>query len=101
MKLHRALLAAMLYFHAATAFAGKGTKLPWESPLEILTRSLTGPVAMAISLVALVICGWALIAGGDMGDFGRRAIMVILAISLLVSGTAIMKELFGVSAALI
>ena len=101
MNLRNLSMSAAIYLYSGYAMASTTTKLPWEGPLEILQRSLTGPVAFAISLIALVICGWALIAGGEMSDFARRSIMVVLAISLLVSGSKIMTELFGISAALV
>ena len=40
------------------AFASEtGTNLPWEGPLTTLVTSLTGPVAYAISVIAIVALG--------------------------------------------
>ena len=85
----------------SVALARPATQLPWEGPLDMLVRSLTGPVAFGISLISLFICGYALFAGGEISDFARRAIMAVMAISILVAGAPLLQTLFGVSAALI
>jgi len=93
---------AFLLLLSPDVFAsGTGEGLPWEAPLDKLKRSLSGPVAMSISLVALVACGSSLIFGNDMNDFSRRMVLVILAITVLVSGTKLLEIFFGTSGALI
>jgi len=41
---------------AAPAYAA-GTGMPWEGPLQQVTDSLTGPVARAAGVVAIVVTG--------------------------------------------
>lgn len=72
----------------------KTGNLPWESPLETLQASLTGPVAMAISVMGIAVTGGMLIWGGELNDFTRRVFMLILAISFLVGGAGIMDAFF-------
>ena len=86
---------------AQKALAASSTRLPWDTPLRQLQESISGPVALAISLIAIVITGWSLIAGGEMGDFAKRAIMTIFAIALLVGGSNLMSNLFGIQGALL
>ena len=85
----------------AFAGAGGGGGLPWEGPLQTLANSLTGPVALGISIIAMAAAGGTLVFGGELGEFTRRALMLVLAISFLVFGAGFMTALFGVSGALV
>ena len=80
---------------------GGGGALPWEGPLTLVAASLTGPVALAISLVALAATGGILVFGGELNEFARRLCVLVLAISFLVAGAGIMTTLFGVGGAVI
>ena len=84
----------------AEASTGGGS-LPWETPLETIRDSVTGPVAYAISLMGIVVAGAMLVWGGEIGDFVRRIIMLTLAISLIVFSANILATLFSVSGAVI
>lgn len=82
--------------HAATS-----TGLPWETPLTTIRNSITGPVAFVISIIAIVVAGGVLIWGGDLPDFARRLIMLVLVIGLIVSASNVLGLLFGVTSAVI
>lgn len=100
----RAVMATVLYgvlASAAHASTGGSGGLPWEGPLQKVVTSLTGPVALAISILAMAASGGALVFGGELSEFTRKIIMLVLAISFLVFGAAFMTQLFGVSGALI
>ncbi len=83
------------------ALAGTTTGLPWEAPLVTVQNSITGPVAMAIAVLAMCVSGVALAFGEEISGFVRRLLMLVLAISILVSSSSIISTLFGVSGALI
>jgi type IV secretion system protein VirB2 len=92
----------MLFMGSGAAYAGGGGgALPWEGPLTLVATSLTGPVALAISLVALAATGGILVFGGELNEFARRLCVLVLAISFLVAGAGIMTTLFGVGGAAI
>lgn len=76
--------------HAADATDGGGAGLVWEQPLARVRRSFSGPVAFGISMLGLIACGGALIWGGEISEFIRRIIYVILVISLLVFANTLM-----------
>jgi len=62
------------------------TSLPWESPLNNLAKSLSGPTAKAIALIGLFVAGGLLVFGGELSDFGRRITWMCLAISVMLAG---------------
>ena len=78
---------------------GGGGGLPWETPLRTVAQSLTGPVALSISLIALMVAGGTLVFGGELSEFARRACVAVLAIAFLVLGAGFMTSLFGVGGA--
>ena len=75
--------------------------MPWEGPLKTLMKSVTGPVAMAISLLGVAVCGGMLIFGGELGEFTRRAVMLVMVIALLTGSAGIITTLFGSATALV
>ena len=92
------LLTLMLFTPAGWA-GGGGSGLPWETPLNRVATSLTGPVALSISLIALMVAGGTLVFGGELSEFARRSCVAILAIAFLVLGAGFMTALFGIGGA--
>jgi type IV secretion system protein VirB2 len=81
------------------AFASSsGGNLPWESPLQQIQQSITGPVAGFIALAAVAVAGGMLIFGGELNDFARRLMYVVLVAGILLGATQIVA-LFGSSGA--
>lgn len=72
-----------------------GAALPWEAPLLNVAQSLTGPVALSISLIALMVAGGTLVFGGELSEFARRSCVAVLAIAFLVLGGQFMAILFA------
>ena len=94
------VVAAAFLAVADTAFASSttGPGMPWETGLSKLQESITGPVAMAISLIAIIAAGAALIFGGDMTGFMRTTVYIVLVLGIIISASGLLKSLFGVSA---
>ena len=76
------ILLASLHPQAAHASTAGGA-LPWDGPLTTLKNDITGPVAFTISLLAMVACGAALVFGGEINEFIRRIIMLVLVVALI------------------
>ena len=74
-----ALSAAILGLPQA-AFAA-GSDMPWEGPLEQIVESLTGPVAQALGVLAIVALGFAF-AFSEGGSTLRRWLGLPLGITL-------------------
>lgn len=80
------------------ALASSGGGLPWEAPLQQIQQSITGPVAGFIALAAVAIAGGMLIFGGELNDFARRLVYVVLVAGILLGATQIVA-LFGATGA--
>lgn len=97
------MLPVLLLLGAQTLLAGGagGGGLPWETPLNRVAQSMTGPVALSISLIALMVAGGTLVFGGELSEFARRSCVAVLAIAFLVLGAGFMTTLFGVGGAVV
>lgn len=90
---HRAALTGLAFLALAAlappAIAGSAGGLPWEAPLEQIQESITGPVAGFIALAAVAVAGGMLIFGGELNDFARRLMYVVLVAGVLLGATQI------------
>ena len=94
------LLAAWANIAAATGAGTSIGALPWEKTLSGIAYSLTGPVALALSLVMVVVGIGVLMFGGDMAGWARWVAFAALAAGTL-GGAANLISLLGVTGALI
>ncbi len=90
-----ALLLVLLIPLNASASVGTGGSLPYESWLENLRNSVTGPVAFTLSIVGIVIAGGVLIFGGDLNGFFRTLIFLVLVMALIVGAQNVMSTFFA------
>jgi type IV secretion system protein VirB2 len=93
-------LLLMSLGEVAFAAAG-GAAMPWETPLQTIKDSLTGPVAGYIALIAIMICGAILIFGGDISGFARNLVNVVLACAVILGASSIITNLFPAAGAVI
>ena len=94
------VVCSVLLFIAEPSFASE-TGMPWESALQTIVNTLTGPTALAIAVIGTFVAGATLIFGGDMNEWTRRLVMLVLVVGLLVSGTGIINGLFSATGAVI
>jgi type IV secretion system protein VirB2 len=80
---------------AAPALAA-GSQMPWEGPLQQVVDSITGPVAQAAAVVAVVIFG-AGVAMSESGSGLRRAIAILFGISIAFAASTFFLDFFGFS----
>lgn len=97
---HAQMLMLVLFLLAllpvdVLASAGTGGDLPYETWLESLRNSVTGPVAFAIALIGIVVAGSVLIFGGDMNGFFRSIVFIILVMALIIGANNMMTTFFG------
>ena len=97
------LIVGLYFLCIGVAHAGSSgsSGLPWEAPLDKIVKSLTGPVALGISILGMAAAGCGLVFGGELSDFTKKSVMLVLAISFLVFGGSFLTTVFGISGALI
>ena len=101
LRVRATTLLTLAYAFAVRADAAAAGTLPWEKPMTAIATSLTGPVAYAIGLIGIAIAGGAMLWGGELTEFGRRACMIGLVVSVLVFAAPMLSSAFGVNAAVI
>lgn len=87
------LAAAGVVWLAAPALAA-GSGMPWESPLERVVDSITGPVARAAAVVAIVIAGITIIFSEGGGGV-RKLAFVGLGIAIMFAAVSFFLDFFG------
>jgi type IV secretion system protein TrbC len=90
--------SVILTSYAPALASTGGGGLPWEGPLQQIQESINGPVAGAIALAAMAIAGGMLIFGGELNDFARRLVYIVLVAGILLGASQIVG-LFGATGA--
>ncbi len=88
-----ALVIGFMILGSDPAFAS-AQGLPWEGPLATVQASLTGPVAIAVSIMAIMVAGAVLVWGGEINDFARRLVMIVLVVAIIAGAVTIFNTLF-------
>lgn len=86
--------AALLVVLAATPALAAGSGMPWEAPLEQVVDSLTGPVARAAAVIAIVIAGVTIIFSEGGGGV-RKLAFVGLGIAIMFAAVSFFLDFFG------
>jgi type IV secretory pathway VirB2 component (pilin) len=96
-----AVLVTAMWAFSVRLHAAAAGGLPWEKPMQTIATSLTGPVAYAIGLIGIAIAGGTMLWGGELNEFGRRACMIGMVVSVLVFAAPLLASAFGVNAAVV
>ena len=96
-------ILSLLAFALTSSFAYASTQggLPWESPLQTIVNSITGPVAYFFALAGIVVSGVALVIGGDLQGFFRSAMTLTMVISIIILAAKFLAVAFGVTGAVV
>lgn len=78
---------------AGPAFAG-GSGMPWEGPLQQVVQSITGPVAQAAAVVAVVVFG-AGVAMSENGSSMRRGLGIMFGLCIAFAASTFFLDFFG------
>lgn len=71
-----------------------GSGMPWEGPLEQVVDSITGPVARAAAVIAIVIAGVTIIFSEGGGGV-RKLAFVGLGIAIMFAAVSFFLDFFG------
>jgi len=92
------VVAAVAAFpSSALAAGGGGTAMPWEGPIESVLNSLTGPVAQALCILAVVALGFGM-AFSEGGGVMRRSLGILFGCSIAVTAVSFATTFFGFAA---
>jgi type IV secretory pathway VirB2 component (pilin) len=80
--------------HATTTGGG----LPWDTPLQTLETDIKGPVAYGLALLGIVAAGGMLIFGGEISEFTRRIMYVVLVAGIILGAASLLTTLFTTAA---
>ena len=98
-----ALLMGMIILaispEAVATTATTGTA--FDGPLETLRGVFTGPIAYTAALLGIVVAGAMLVFGGEIGEFAKRLIMLVLVIAVVVLAATVLTDFFGTGAAVL
>jgi len=65
-----------------TALASQND-LPWNTALDKLVNAFSGRTALLVSMIGIFFAGGMLIFGGDLGNFGKMVMMIVLVGSMM------------------
>jgi type IV secretory pathway VirB2 component (pilin) len=88
----------MLLASHAQAASGAGGGLPYEDWLTRIRQSITGPVAFAVSVIAIVAAGAMLIFGGDMNGFMKTLVFIVLVLAFVIAAQNTLSAITGTGA---
>jgi len=94
------IFAAVMIGVNRAALASTTGGLPWDSAIQTLQNDLTGPVATAISVIAFLAAGGALVFGEELGGIAKKGLYVVLGVAFIVLGNQFLSVL-GLTGALI
>ena len=92
------LVAGVAVLVAGPAWAaGGGTAMPWETPLETIMQSLSGPVAKAVGIIGIVLTGLGF-AFSEGGSVMRRGIGIVFGLAIAFTATTFITSFFNMTA---
>lgn len=85
----------LLLGEPAMAASSGGGGLPYEGWLTKIVNSVSGPVAYAVSVVAMVGAGAGLIFGGELNGFLRTLLVIVLVLSFVIAAKNTISTITG------
>lgn len=82
MKKNKLLLLAVFLILATGAMASATNNMPWEGPLDKILKSLTGPVARTVIILALAGTGGTL-AFGETPSAIKRMLQIVFGATII------------------
>lgn len=76
--------------------ATTGTAMPWESPLQTIASSITGPVAKALGVIAVALTGLG-IAFSEGGSSMRKGLGIVFGLSIAFTATTFLTSFFKIT----
>ncbi|MGH6951386.1 MAG: TrbC/VirB2 family protein [Vitreimonas sp.] len=90
----RTIGLSFLLIALATPAYASGSGMPWEGPLQQVLDSITGPVARAAAVIAIIIAGMGIMFGEGGGGV-RKLAFVGMGIALMFAAISWGLSFFG------
>jgi type IV secretion system protein TrbC len=90
------IVVAAALAHPAFAGTTGGTAMPWETPLQTVEQSLSGPVAKAVGIIAIVVTGLGF-AFAEGGSAMRKGIGIVFGLAIAFTATTFITSFFNVT----
>lgn len=87
-----------ILLNSTAALAGSNSGMPWESPVTMVANSISGPVATAMAVLAIVGCGLG-IAFGEGGRGMKKLMWVVIGVAIILLAAKMLTSL-GLTAGL-
>ncbi|WJS66074.1 conjugal transfer protein TrbC (plasmid) [Xanthomonas oryzae pv. oryzae] len=87
-------LLTLAFFLVPAAAYASGTGMPWEDWLDKILNSITGPVAKAIGVISIVVCGLGM-ANSQGGSGMKQLMMVLLGLSVAFTASTFFLSFLG------
>jgi trbC/VIRB2 family len=96
MKKFKLVIFLGLLFNSMSLLASTNANMIWEKNTKDISASVSGPVAMGIGTIAIVVAalGWAITDGGSMTG---KAIRIVLALTIAGGAGTLVYGLFGLT----
>lgn len=91
----RALLVILYLALSAPVFAA-GSNMPWESKLQSILDSVSGPVAKVLGAISIIVTGLAM-TFGEGGSGMKKFLWVVFGLSIAFTSTSFFLTFFGFS----
>ena len=90
--------AAALSFVAIGQARAGASGLPWETPLQIITDSMSGPVLQSMLILAILISG-VMIAFTEVGAGAKRLLQAVFGLSIAAAAVSFFPTFFNFAGA--
>lgn len=84
-------------FQSANASTTGGENLPFESTLDTLQKSISGPVLTSMSIIMVAIT-CLMLAFGEWGEGFKKIINIVLWLSIAFAAVSFLNHMFGAGA---
>lgn len=90
------LTLGVLFIISANVFASGNGGMVWEKPATSISKSISGPVAGVVALIAIVIAAlaWTFTDGGSLMG---KAIKMVIGFAIVGSAAVFLNSVFGIS----
>ncbi len=87
----------MCLIHIVLASTSDSAGMPWETPLQKVMTSISGPVAKILGVIVIVLAGLGL-AFGEVGSGVKRLLQIVIGLAIAFSAASVISSLYTGSA---